>query len=80
MGADGRAVIVVDDEELVADTIDLILRSNGYEALALYDPKNRATRNDKRRPPRSWTLFMVCVANYTSPWKKGFPRTGCTGC
>lgn len=40
MGADGRPVIVVDDEELVADTIALILRSNGYEAIALYDPKS----------------------------------------
>jgi hypothetical protein len=27
MGADGRPVIVVDDEELVADTIALIFRS-----------------------------------------------------
>jgi FixJ family two-component response regulator len=46
MGADGRPVIVVDDEKLVADTIAMILRSNGYDALALYAPRNewRATR------------------------------------
>jgi FixJ family two-component response regulator len=50
MGADGRPVIVVDDEQLVADTIALILRSNGYEALALYDPKSAIAQLETLKP------------------------------
>jgi CheY-like chemotaxis protein len=37
---DLKSVFVIDDEELVADTIALILRTNGYQALALYDSES----------------------------------------
>lgn len=45
-----KSVFVVDDEELVADTIALILRSNGYQALALYDSESAIAQLEIMKP------------------------------
>ncbi len=50
MEANSKSVIVIDDEQLVADTIVLILRSNGYQALALYDPESAIAQLETARP------------------------------
>ena len=50
MDADSRSVFVVDDEQLVADTIALILRTNGYQALALYDSESAIAQLEIIKP------------------------------
>lgn len=45
-----KSVFVIDDEELVADTIALILRTNGYEALALYDSESAIAQLEIMEP------------------------------
>ena len=50
MEANSKSVIVVDDEQLVADTIALILRSNGYQAVALYDPQSAIAQLETTKP------------------------------
>ncbi len=50
MEANSKSVIVVDDEQLVADTIALILCSNGYQAVALYDPQSAIAQLETTRP------------------------------
>jgi DNA-binding response OmpR family regulator len=43
----GRRVVVIDDEKLIADTLALILRSEGYAAEVAYDgPSGLATCSD----------------------------------
>jgi DNA-binding response OmpR family regulator len=43
----GRRIVVIDDEKLIADTLALILRSEGYAAEVAYDgPSGLATCNN----------------------------------
>jgi DNA-binding response OmpR family regulator len=43
----GRRIVVIDDEKLIADTVALILRSEGYAAEVAYDgPSGLATCSD----------------------------------
>jgi CheY-like chemotaxis protein len=50
METNSKSVFVVDDEELVADTIALILRSNGYQALAMYDSESTIAQLETTEP------------------------------
>lgn len=50
MDSDSKSVFVVDDEELVADTIALILRTNGYQALALYNSESAIEQLEIMKP------------------------------
>jgi CheY-like chemotaxis protein len=50
METDSKSVMVVDDEELVADSIAMVLRSNGYQALALYDPASAIAQLEITKP------------------------------
>ena len=50
MEPDSKSVFVIDDEELVANSIALILRSNGYQALALYDPESALAKLETTKP------------------------------
>jgi len=50
MERDSKSVLVIDDEELVANSIALILRSNGYQALALYDPESALAKLETTKP------------------------------
>jgi CheY-like chemotaxis protein len=43
-------VLVVDDEELVADTTAEILRQNGFRAIAIYDSKRALDLAERCRP------------------------------
>jgi CheY-like chemotaxis protein len=47
---DSKSVFVIDDEQLVADTIALILRTNGYQALALYDSESAIAQLETIKP------------------------------
>jgi CheY-like chemotaxis protein len=64
MGPDSKPVFVVDDEELVANTIALILRSNGYQALALYDSESALAQLETTRP-------AVVISNVEMPGMNG---------
>lgn len=50
MGPNSKPVFVIDDEKLVADTIALILRTNGYQALALYDAESAIAQLEIMKP------------------------------
>ena len=50
MGSDSKPVFVVDDERLVADSIAMILRCNGYTALALYDAESALAQLETTKP------------------------------
>ena len=50
MNPDSKSVFVIDDEELVADTIAMILRTNGYQALALYDSESAIEQLEVIKP------------------------------
>jgi DNA-binding NtrC family response regulator len=50
MDTDTRPIFVIDDEQLVADSIATILRSNGYQALAMYDPENAIAQLEITKP------------------------------
>ena len=50
MEPDSKSVFVIDDEVLVADSIAMILRLNGYRALALYDPESAIAQLEITRP------------------------------
>lgn len=45
-----RRVFVVDDERVIADTLCVILRSSGYDALAFYDAENTLIACANQRP------------------------------
>jgi DNA-binding NtrC family response regulator len=50
MESPSSAVFVVDDERLIADTTAMILRINGYEAIAFYDPESVLKQLDSNKP------------------------------
>ena len=50
MESSSSAVFVVDDERLIADTTAMILRINGYEAIAFYDAESALKQLDSNKP------------------------------
>jgi DNA-binding NtrC family response regulator len=50
MEPDSKSVFVVDDERLVADSIAMILRRNGYMALPLYDAESVLAQLETTKP------------------------------
>ena len=50
MEPDSKSVFVIDDEVLVADSIAMILRLNGYQALAMYNPESAIAQLEITKP------------------------------
>jgi CheY-like chemotaxis protein len=49
-GATKRKVLVCDDERVIADTLVMILRNHGYEAVAAYDGSDAVRQAQSFRP------------------------------
>jgi DNA-binding NtrC family response regulator len=45
-----RVVLVVDDEPLIADTLAIILKQNGWHAYSAYSGEQAVTEADRLRP------------------------------
>lgn len=45
-----KVILVVDDEQRIADTLALILQSNGYETTAAYDGESALAQSSRIQP------------------------------
>ena len=54
-----KIILVVDDEQRIADTLALILQSNGYEAAVAYEGDSALALSSKIRPDLLLTDVMM---------------------
>ena len=52
-----RRIFVVDDENVIADTLCAILRCSGYDALGFYDAATALVACEEQRPTLSSAMF-----------------------
>ncbi len=62
--ADSKRILVVDDERLIADTLVLIMRLHGFEALACYDGRQAIAHAASFRPD-------LLISDYELPASNG---------
>jgi DNA-binding response OmpR family regulator len=76
--AEKRRILVVDDEQAIADTLTIILRHAGYDAMACYDP-GRALEASMARPP-DLLISDVIMPSLTGIDLAILVRQRCPGC